>query len=440
MISFGKRVGSVVLFAIAVSPAGALPGCTGSTPPAEPGGSSPGGAAAPWMTEESPFPDPQAAPAAATGGAPADTAGQAGQAGQAADGGVAASGADIGLLLPDYMEIKRLPRATPDNPEVPRQPPAGDGPVARVNGEEIPRAAYNQRVQRTLDAFFGLTRSMPRSIWKQVVGSSALQLVRRAIDGQKARELGVTVSPEKMDQEFRRFVDDRGGPANWPRFLAHMHVTEEDVKEDVQAKVLHDALLEKGLGDLTISDAAIEEHYRENKQHYFQPFTRHLRQIFVSTGEDYDAKLKLVALQKAEKCLRLLKEENKDFAEVAKKHSEGGTASKGGELGWLHPGQMPKEFEQVAFSMPVGSISDIVRTSMGFHIIQCLEEKAAHQRKLDDELKGEIRKKLQSRLYQQRLSELYRAWYDEAKVEYLDPVIEAEARAVNEQGSRFRVR
>ncbi|MBM4319445.1 MAG: hypothetical protein FJ125_05650 [Deltaproteobacteria bacterium] len=271
-----------------------------------------------------------------------------------------------------------------------------------------------------------------------MAGSTLQQLIHRTIDGQKARELGVTVSKEKMDEEFRRFIDDRGGPANWPRFLAHMHVTEEDVRQDVEAKVLHDALLARGLGDLTIGDAAVEEHYGKRRHDYYRPLERQLRQIFIATSEGYNAKLKLIALNQAEEAMRRVREQKQDFAAVARRHSEGATASGGGELGWLHRGQMPEPFEKVAFSIPVGSISDIVRTEMGFHIIQCLAERPGRQRPLDDELKAEIRKMLQSRLYQQRLGELYRTWYDQAEVEYLDPLIEAEAREVQKQNARLR--
>lgn len=65
-----------------------------------------------------------------------------------------------------------------------------------------------------------------------------------------------------------------------------------------------------------------------------------------------------------------------DFSEVAKKYSQGASAKDGGELGWLTSGQMMPEISQVAFSLKVGEISDIISTSLGYHIIQLEERKS----------------------------------------------------------------
>ena len=336
------------------------------------------------------------------------------------------------------MEVERLPRASETNPEVPRRPPPGTGPVARVNGEEISRAEYDLRVQRTLDAFFGLARSMPRSVWKQVVGGTLNQLVQRSIDRQKARELEVSVLPEELDREFRVYVDARGGAANLPRLLLHTGVSEEEIREDIHAKLLHDKVLARRLGEIRISDAQVEEHYSKQRYDFFVQTRRQLRQIFLRTHEGYDSKLKLTVLGQAEEAVRMLREEGRGFEEVARLRSEGGTRGKGGDLGWLHKGQMPAQFDRIAFSMKVGSISGIISTEMGFHIIQCLAEEPGYQRRLDEKLRAEIRGRLASRTRQKLLGELHRRWYGEARVEYLDPLIEAEAREMERRSARYR--
>jgi len=416
-----------------------LAGCPPA--PEAPGPAAPGTTpnAAPWLDAPSPFPDqrpraePSPTPETPTATPPVDTPPPA----ATADGGVPDE-PDLGLKLPPGAHVNRLPRASATNPEVPRRPPEGTGPVARVNGEEIPRAIYNERVQRSLDAFFGLTRSMPQSVWKQVVGGTLNQLVRRTIDRQKAAELGVVISPETLEKDFQKFVEDRGGQANWPRFLGHMHVTEEDVKGDLAAKVLHDALIAKGLGDLTITDAAIAEHYQTRQADYYKPRQRRLRQIFFQIPEGAGPLAAQVARSQAEDALRLVRS-GKDFAEVARTRSEGATRERGGDLGLLKKGQMPAAFDQVAFSLPVGGISDMVQTELGFHLIQVVEERAGHQRPLDEGLKAEIRKLLQGRTYQQRLLELEQRWYGEAQVEYLDAAIAEEAKAEQQRGNRYRM-
>ncbi len=95
------------------------------------------------------------------------------------------------------------------------------------------------------------------------------------------------------------------------------------------------------------------------------------------------------AQKRAEDLLKQLKAGAK-FEDLAKKYSEDpGSAKEGGSLGWIGKGRTVPEFEKAAFSLPKGQISDLVKSSYGFHIIRVDDKQDAHMKTLD-EVKAEI--------------------------------------------------
>ena len=79
-----------------------------------------------------------------------------------------------------------------------------------------------------------------------------------------------------------------------------------------------------------------------------------------------------ILVNKHSEAVRILEEIKKgaDFAELAKKYSMCPSGKKGGNLGFFQRGQMVKEFEQTAFSLRKGELSEIVKTQFGYHIIK----------------------------------------------------------------------
>jgi peptidyl-prolyl cis-trans isomerase D len=82
-----------------------------------------------------------------------------------------------------------------------------------------------------------------------------------------------------------------------------------------------------------------------------------------------------------------------DFAELAKANSEDSSAPQGGDLGWFGRGRMVPEFENAAFSLPEGQVSDLVKTQFGYHIIKATGSRPAGARPLE-EVKDQIRQQL----------------------------------------------
>lgn len=131
-----------------------------------------------------------------------------------------------------------------------------------------------------------------------------------------------------------------------------------------------------------ISDAQLHQMYQDNLDSYRFPErvqVRHILIKFQGTSPADEAKAKA----KAEEVLQKL-QHGGNFADLAKKYSEDpGSASKGGEIGWIVRGQTVKNFENVAFSLQPGQTSGLVKTEYGYHIIQVEAKQQAHTETFD---------------------------------------------------------
>jgi peptidyl-prolyl cis-trans isomerase D len=226
-----------------------------------------------------------------------------------------------------------------------------------------------------------------------------------------------------LEEKFRRLVTD-GISASPAELQEQFRYQNEKVKldyalikpEDLEAKINPDEaeikaayekrksqyqipekrVVEYGLVDLTklrqnvqISDDDLKAKYQRDIQQYEVPNRVHVEHILFMTVGKPDAEVDEIK-KKAEDVLKQVKKGAK-FEDLAKKNSEDpGTKDKGGDLGWIVQGQTVPEFEKVAFSLQPGSVSDLVKTQYGFHIIKVLAKETAHTKPFD-EVKDSIR-------------------------------------------------
>ena len=150
----------------------------------------------------------------------------------------------------------------------------------------------------------------------------------------------------------------------------------------------------KAAADVQVTPEDLRAYYDQRRDQYRLPEQVKVSHILIKTplpGPDgkVDEKAVAEAQRRAEDLLKQLKSGAK-LEDLAKKYSEDpGSAKQSGSLGWIGKGQTVPEFEKTAFSLPKGQISDLVKSSYGFHIIRVDDKQDAHLKSLD-EVKAEI--------------------------------------------------
>ena len=162
-------------------------------------------------------------------------------------------------------------------------------------------------------------------------------------------------------------------------------------KRKIKYAVIDTNKLEAGV---TVTQDDLRSYYEQHRDQYKTPEQVKVSHILIKTplpGPDnkVDEKGVAEAQHRAEDLLKQVKS-GSNFEDLAKKYSEDpGSAKQGGSLGWIGRGQTVPEFEKAAFSLPKGQMSDLVKSSYGFHIIRVDDKQEAHAKSLD-EVKSEI--------------------------------------------------
>ncbi|OAG27443.1 peptidylprolyl isomerase [Thermodesulfatator autotrophicus] len=186
--------------------------------------------------------------------------------------------------------------------------------------------------------------------------------------------------------------------------------------EEATKQILAQAYLEKEvLAKIKqqVTEEELKKYYEKNKAKFQEPEKVRARHILIEVSQNASKEEVQKALEKAKKIReRLLKGE--DFAKLAKKYSDDpGTKDKGGDLGFFTRGQMIKEFEEAAFSLKPGEISEPVRSPFGFHIIKVEEKKMSKEKPFE-----EVKEKVKEEYLNQKQKEALERALKELKAKY----------------------
>lgn len=169
---------------------------------------------------------------------------------------------------------------------------------------------------------------------------------------------------------------------------------------------------------VSVSDADIKSYYDQNAKRYTTEEQRRASHILITASKESPAKERSAAKAKADALLAQLRKTPGDFARLAKENSQDpGSAERGGDLDFFGKGMMVKPFEDAAYALRKGEISDVVESEFGYHIIQVTEIKPGGVRSLEqvkDEIATEIKKQLAAKKYTEMAETFSNTVYEQA--------------------------
>jgi len=267
------------------------------------------------------------------------------------------------------------------------------GKVAVVNGSAISRVSFDREMSGIRQRF--------SSMGKPVSASQLPELEKRVLDNliniellyQQSQKVGTRVEEAEVSAQFETLKKRFSTEAEFKDAIKKMKLTEAVMKSQIRRGIAIQRFLDKKtLGKVEVTEEEIKAYYDSHTNLFKKPEQVRASHILIKIEPGANEKDKAKARKKIEKIRqRLVKGE--DFGALAKEFSQCPSSAKGGDLNYFGRRQMAKPFEDAAFALKVGELSDVVETRFGYHLIKLTDKKPASTHSYKD-MKDRIRKNL----------------------------------------------
>lgn len=170
--------------------------------------------------------------------------------------------------------------------------------------------------------------------------------------------------------------------------------------EAVQESLLKQYAIKKLLADVKVDGNEAKEYYEANPNQFVK-------------GESTRAKHILVKEEEQAQTIYNELKEGKSFEEAAKEYSQCPSKEKGGDLGYFEKGRMVPEFEEAAFALEIGTVSEPVKTQFGYHIIKVEDKKPSSVIAFE-----EVEKQIEDYLLREKQNQKFREYTDVLRNKY----------------------
>ncbi len=300
-----------------------------------------------------------------------------------------ATGSLAAVSEPNTTSVEpNVPAKAANEPNIPAETSA-DSVAVTVNGVDIKESQVEAQLRPQLQK---MAAQLPPAFveqYKKQLGQQVLEgmIVEQLLD-EKVKDNNIVVTDEDVVEHLEKAA-------------AQQNLTLSDIKEMMEARgqSFDEAKqrIKKGMvyqkffeaqwaGKINVTEDEAKKYYDENAKQLEQIRASHILVTPRSADPNSDPnEAKAAAKAKAEDLLKQIKD-GADFAELAKTYSDCPSSKQGGDLGFFSRGQMVPAFEEAAFALKPGQVSDVVESPFGYHIIKVTDRKNDTFEKAKDDI------------------------------------------------------
>jgi len=261
--------------------------------------------------------------------------------------------------------------------------------IVSVNGVEIGKDIFIKILHGLKKQLSTRGQKLTEQTYKTAKGEILKNIIHAELLLQDAKTKNYTASDEEVNARLDKMKSQYESEEKFLEDLSRQGFTLETLKKQMNKGLAINRMLDAEIYvKVSVPEEKAKEYYEKNRKKFDKPEMVKARHILLRLAPDADeATVKKVRATMDEIVQKL--ESGEDFAELAKKYSEGPSSLKGGDLGFFPKGSMIKEFEDVAFSLKPGDKPKVVRTRFGLHLIETLAKREAGVSSYHD-VKGKI--------------------------------------------------
>jgi peptidyl-prolyl cis-trans isomerase C len=275
-----------------------------------------------------------------------------------------------------------------------------DGKVAVVNGAVISQVDFDGEMERINRQQASIGRPFNESQLIDVKKAVLETLINRELLYQESQNHSIKVEDKAVDEQFEIMKTRFPSEDEFKSALQKKKISEATLKSQIRKNMAIQQFIDKEyVQKVKVPQKEVKDFYVSQPDSFKEPEQVRASHILIKVDPGTDESKKAEARKKLKGIHNKL-QKGENFEALAKEYSEGPSGAKGGDLGYFSRGQMVEPFDEVAFGLSPGRVSDIVETQFGYHLIKVVDKKPEGMMSYE-----EVKDKLQQYIKQQKVRE-----------------------------------